>query len=381
MRKKIAFLINSLEGGGAERVFTNLVNYLSDKDEYEIVVILIDNLEQKYEINSNIELKVIANSGNITKLELYKLYKELKQGDYDCVISFLTRANILNCICKKLIGYKSIISERVNTSTHLESGRFSDLKKRLISITYRLSDKIFAVSNGVKTELVDNFNIEKEKVEVIYNSIDIDRISALANNNSLVSDIDDFISSNTLVCVGRLVENKNFQLVIEAIKSLPNNLIIIGQGHLEPELRALVDENDLNDRVKFTGHMSNPFCVVQKCMAYVQTSNSEGFPNSLTEAMGLGIPVISTDCKSGPREILNPDCKDSTLFSQDVELSEYGILYPVNDVESLIKAIKIINTSPEILSRYSKLSTDRASTFKPNVIFDHYLNSIQEIIS
>ena len=123
----------------------------------------------------------------------------------------------------------------------------------------------------------------------------------------------------TFVTVGRLDNGKNHRLIIEAMKSIEADLWIIGDGELREELLSYIKELNLNDKVYLLGKKENPFAFLAKADCFVFTSNHEGFPNVLVEALACSLPVISTDCKSGPREILSPKSNFSFQLKDDIE--------------------------------------------------------------
>src|SRR5438445_6110983 len=140
--------------------------------------------------------------------------------------------------------------------------------------------------------------------------------------------------------MGRLVSNKNFRLLIESYRSsgISENLVILGEGDERRNLERLISSFGLDGRVILPGYVKNPYPIIAGARLFVSSSNAEGFPNALIEAMVLGCPVVATDCNAGPMEILTrkmgPRCTEVTL-------AEYGILVPVNSAKSLTDAVRI----------------------------------------
>ncbi|ETJ35922.1 Glycosyl transferase, group 1, partial [human gut metagenome] len=206
--------------------------------------------------------------------------------------------------------------------------------------------------------LIDNFYIDKMKTTVIYNPVDIKYIDSLKNEE--IEDKYKYIfDENTIITSGRLTYQKGQWYLIRALKKvkkeLPNaKLVILGQGELEKNLKKLVAELNLEDSVFFLGFKSNPFKYIKNSKVFVLPSLFEGFGNVITETMECGTIVISTDCKSGPKEILNPSNMEEKV--NDMFIANYGILIPVfdgkvyNATEKLTKEEDILaNTIIEVL--------------------------------
>ncbi|HIQ50620.1 MAG TPA: glycosyltransferase, partial [Nautiliaceae bacterium] len=182
----------------------------------------------------------------------------------------------------------------------------------------------------------------------------------------------------TFITIGRLESQKNHKLLINAIKNINANLWIIGDGHLKKELEDMIKNLKLQDKVKLLGRQSNPYKFLAKADAFVFSSNYEGFPNVLLEALACELPIISTDCKSGPREILAPN-SDFTKQTTDIEIAEFGILVPVGDVKRMADAMKIIIEDENLRNRLRKKALNRAKDFEVDKIIKEWEEIIEKV--
>jgi len=356
MKKNLAILINSFGSGGAERVVSMLLRELK---EFNITLVLLER-DIFYDIPKDVEVIYLSNS-NINRSGVKKLlmlpifafkYKNiLKDKNIKISLSFLTRSNYVNIIAK-FFGSKAktIISERNYFSfVYGDKDLNSFINKKLVSL-YRFANIATANSKGSALDLERNYRVKN--VKVIYNPIDIEKINTLKNK-----DIDLPKKKFTFITIGRLVKEKNHSLIIDAIKDMDVDLWIIGDGELKYELEEKIKSLSIEDRVFLLGREENPYKFLDKADAFVFASNYEGFPNVLTEALACKLPVVSTDCLSGPREILAPNTEYKNL--EDIEVAEYGVLTPVGNLNSLKKAINLIKNNAKLREEYISKSYKR----------------------
>ena len=357
------YIINSLEGGGAERVFTSLIALISeDKNSNDIVVILLDVEKESYSLPSNIEVHRIGANNPIVSFFIYLRILGKVKPDY--VVSFLTRANQYNVLGTFFIDYKSLISERSNTSKRLK-GRFQNLKKILVKSLYNKANCIISVSEGVTDCLVDDFNIDKNKIKLLNNAINIETVTNLADVSEKVH------SSNFIVAMGRLVKTKGFRHLIRAYaKANPSSdLLILGEGPEKRSLEKLSIELAVQDKIHFKGFQTNPYPYIKQSQFFVLSSELEGFPNALVEALSLGRAVIATDCTDGPREILNLTQK---IDPGDVAKAKYGLLVNIRDEVALAKSILELEQNTALKNKYEQQSTQRAQQYSPEKFYTNY---------
>ncbi|MBT8266886.1 MAG: glycosyltransferase family 4 protein [Bacteroidia bacterium] len=301
-KKNIALIIYGLGPGGAERVLTTLANNFSRT--YNIFIITLIKSEPFYYLDPNI--KVIHCQEEINNTHLFAsirtninlifiIRKLFKTHLIHLSISFMTTSNVINCIASRLNGTKCLISERSNPYIY-KHNRFW---KMLIKLTYAKSERLI-----VQSQLIKNYYhtyMNSDKVSIFPNPIAPDLIKA---KNSLTD------KENIILNVGRLDENKAQDLLIRAFSNINNSnwkLIFVGDGPLKEAYKKLVNSLNLNEKVMFTGNISNISDYYNKSKIFAFTSVSEGFPNALVEAMYYELPCVSTDCPTGPSEIIVDD--------------------------------------------------------------------------
>ncbi len=326
-KKTILFILPNLEGGGAERVVLNVLSSLSKK-KYNLHLALINDTG-KY--RDNIPETVIVHVLNKKKVRysvkgINRIIAKVKPNFVFTTLMHVNIVLIINKIFNK--RYKLIIRE-----ANYLSFAFSQLNffKRtffnyLVKVFYPYSDCIVAQCEEMKNDLINNYRISPNIIKVIHNPIDVDYIKRMSMVGS-----NPFNSSKVnLLAVGRLTHQKGFDILIRSLNvvkiQIPNvHLTILGEGQDYDYLMNLVNSLELNSYVTFLGFQKNPFVFYKYCDIYVLSSRYEGFPNTLLEALACGCKVVSTDCKSGPKEILGN--------------SDYGTLVKVDDTESLADGI------------------------------------------
>ena len=360
--KKIALYIPSMNGGGAERVMLTLANALAEKDKISIDLVL--------NRAGGVYLKDISDKVNIVNLNTSRVLKSviplsqyLKKEKPDTILSAMNYVNVITVLAKLISGTNTrvILSEHVNLTSSLKDTKwlFRIAFKNIMKWTYKKSDSIIAVSNGVADDLSREIKINRNKIVTIYNPIFTPNL--LEKAQSALPLQNPYFDRNTppvILGVGRLAEEKDFKTLINAFAKVRNykecHLMILGEGALRPELELLIKELDLQDSVQMPGFVDNPHSWMLNADLFVLSSIHEGFGNVLVEAMACGLPVVSTDCPSGPNEIL--------------EDGKWGELVPVGDVELLSKAII------KVMSKPSKIDVkERASFFSVENSVNKYL--------
>lgn len=335
-RKTILFIINSLAGGGAERVLTTLLRASEARlDRYDMRLALLDEEPRAYAVPAGVEVIQLDARRKLLP-SLRQLRTLVGRLSPDVTLSFLTRANIANAMAMAGRGRPWLISERVNTSAHLGSGRGALAARMMVRAAYPRASHVIAVSEGVAGDLVANFGVTRERVSVIANPVDHARIAELAGmERSFVP------AGRYIVAAGRLVPNKNFALLLRAYAraDLPARLVILGEGPERAALQRLAAALGIAGRVDMPGFVDNPFALLARADLYAMPSNAEGFPNGLVEAMACGLPVVATNCASGPSEILAGLSREAVKGAIDVDA---GVLVPTGDVDAFAAALRSV---------------------------------------
>ena len=313
-RKKILFISPSLSSGGSERVISILANNLSYK--YDVELCLVRDKVDCYEVDDKVNLIRFKckTSNKIIKIikRLFFIRKEIKRNDI--VISFMYDINFMTLIAGIGIKNKKIISERGNPIIENKKSFLIPLFRKLL---YPLSDVIVFQTDQAMNWFSDKL---KKKGVVIPNPI-----------NSTLYDYFSRKRRKVIVAVGRLTEQKNFPLLINAFEKISKKypdfmLEIYGDGHLKSELASIVTKLNLSNRVIFKGYVNNIEEQIYDAYMYVSSSNYEGISNSMLEAMAMGIPSICTDCPVGGAKLV-------------IKNNVNGILIPVGDEKALINAM------------------------------------------
>jgi len=380
--KKVAFLIDSLHGGGAERVVSNLTLHLREDTERYIITFSCNEATYPYK-GTHLTLKPCLDGKPnwLRKLYLFVTYitqlRAIKrQYAIPICVSFLPIPNLLNIVSgnsgKTIVSIRNYISKR----NLLLKDRFYNSFFRLL---HNRADLIVAVSMGVKEDLTNTYGISRNKIVVIYNPYDIEQIKR-SGDETLVGSFQGTFNKPVIITVGSLTGQKGHHHLIRAFKKVKEHhrdakLMILGKGDLEDRLRRLALDCDLEDDVLFPGFQDNPFMFIQRSSLFILPSLYEGFPNALVEAMVCGTPVIAADCRSGPREILAPET-DSNKETKSIEFAPYGVLVPVCDgiernatdpltpeEEMMAESMITLLNDQELRENYARMARERADDF------------------
>ena len=320
MNDKVVFALPSLAHGGAQKVFLELVTYLSTQGNNVCLLCLDREGELIEQLPHGIQMVYFSNAENTGGVifrrvkQWFKFRQWIKRNKVGVVYSTITGMNLFVSSC--------FLFSRNTTIVIREASSFENIRSRFIYfimyLFYRRANTIICTSEYVKEQFL-KLSFCSEKLVVIPNPIDQEKIIRLSNMN--VKDVPSEFDGYTIIAVGRLIEAKGFDILIDAYKDLMLRLncrlIIIGEGperhNLESQIRALGQAAD----VKLLGYRDNPYAFMALADLYVLSSRWEGYVNTVVEAMVLGIPIVATDCNSEPGKILRDELGQDLVASED----------------------------------------------------------------
>lgn len=308
---RIFFIIPTLKQGGAERVMAELTNQFCHYDSIEIHLVLLAKAEIFYQLDSRIIVHQLGfeNRGffqkKIAELRTFiELRALLKQHQPDSVLSFMDKYNVFTLLASAFTKTKVFVSERSNPRKK-RTWHMHLLRKYL----YSYAGGIIAQTELAKEEL---FSLTKhEKIKVIPNPVkEIKFFSEMKRENIIIN-------------VGRLVPEKGQKYLIEAFGRIDPEewrLVILGEGPLKDDLKNQAKALNIADKVELPGAVKEVDWWLARSSIFVFPSVSEGFPNALVEAMAAGLPCISFDCDSGPRDIIVDGVNGILVGEKDVDI-------------------------------------------------------------
>ena len=341
MKDRIALVVNTLSGGGAEKTAANLSRLLSDR--YSVDIIVNDDVHLQYShqgrvlslhmpednnrINFTYQIKALFRRTRVLK-------KLKRKRRYKAVLSFSEMTNLAN-VLSRTAKTKTILSVHNSVkNSRVSSWKHWIVVKYVFPFCFKRAEKTVSCSKEIAEELISHYSLERKKSAVIYNGLDLDGIkrNALSPFPNTVSKGDEKL----IVTVGRLTRQKGQWHLIRTIKKLkddglPVKLIILGEGELRDRLEKLISEAEMETVVLLPGFVKNPHQYMAMADAVIFPSLYEGFSNAIAEALACGAAVISTDHETGAREILAPGTDYRIKVNNQIDEAEYGILTPVCD--------------------------------------------------
>ncbi|MDO6518277.1 glycosyltransferase family 4 protein [Zobellia uliginosa] len=362
--KRIAFLIYNLGSGGAERVVSSLANSLVD--HYKVTIITLVKTEPFYTLRPEIdllhcrdEIKTVTNPISSVYdglVRIKTIYKLLKKNRIELLIGFMTTANIYAIWASKLAKIPCIISERANHEIY-------KLPKSIIKIrdfSYPHTNLLVVQTEGNK-KFYENV-IASSKIVVIQNPIS----PSLQSERELPrKEVDKKIILN----VGSFKSGKAQDLLISAFANIPNDdweLILVGDGPNKKKFMQLADDLNISEKTSFEGKRTDIHNYYKKASIFVFTSEHEGFPNALMEALFFGVPSISTNCPHGPADLI-----------QD---KKNGYLVPVGDQVLLEEKMKRLMSQADLRTKFSQNSIKSTEKLKMATISEIWKKHIDQLL-
>lgn len=335
---KVLFIVPNLVAGGAERQITYLMRGLIERGVNPSIFMLdpvgvfLDEIPDGVKVYlpkshspRDPSMNLVIHRRNPLKT-IREIIRAVRKENPDILYSRHWPTKMPTAFVGWLLGKKVVLSEADSLIHEMAYKDTSSRSHYLKKIACRLADVVVAVSQGVADGLDQLFKLNS-KVRVIYNGLDLEEIEKKSREE--VSHPWFNNPEPIVATVGRLVNQKGFAHLLEAVKLVntktPLRLLVMGDGKLKEELKKQAEQLEIKDKVDFLGVKKNPFAYMARCDLFVLSSLHEGLPNVLIEAMALGLPVISTNCPWGPREI--------------IEDGRNGILIPVGNPRAISEAV------------------------------------------
>ena len=375
---KILFVYSNLNQGGIQRVLQLLSEEFSKRKNYEVYLALFDNTQVVPFYGEIIDIKAPTTKNpfllflNIIK-RVRRINKIVKEKEIDVIISHAEITNLFTLVSKKIYKFKPPIIATYHTNFKESAKKMGifDLIARRYNVKFQyVADKILCVSKGMENQLADN-GFDRVKLTTICNPVSIDSIDSMSKQR--INSEHEFIFDKNfkiIISAGRLVGSKNFQLLLESYMEINKNikcrLIILGEGPERSELEKLIIDNNQQENIYLLGWQENPYKYINQSNLFVLSSNYEGFPMIVLEALACNIPVISTDCPFGPNEMIQSNIN--------------GILVPVNNKSELSKAISTVLSDKSYAKKLSSKGKQRALDFSVDKIASQYEKLIDEVL-
>lgn len=353
---KIACVHAQIKLGGADRRLIDLANALARNGNEVKLYLMSENNYDGFPIEPSIKVECIAKKSKIPKTQfisnIFSLKDKLKQDGIDLAISFLYPINIQLMLAKKGTSVKTLISERGDPNSQPKGGVWKFLRDK----TYPCTDGMVFQTEGAKEYYVKNLGLGGK---VIHNPVDLEDATAKPINNKVIANI------------GLLEPHKNQHRLLYAFslftKEHPEyKLRICGGGPLEVELKTYAKKLGIADKVIWMGKIPDAHIAVSGDDMFVLSSDFEGMPNALMEAMAMGMPCISSDCVPGGARELICDCKN-------------GLLSVLDDGTDLAKKMAILADDPNYAAKLGKKASEIAKTHSSNHIYAQWINYIEAI--
>jgi glycosyltransferase involved in cell wall biosynthesis len=358
--------------GGAERSLIPLAKKLHNKGNE--LTLLLTTVPENNLIFNQFPGKVIIpkNSFSIEKLKIWiNLSKLVATTDLIIATSELTPTYITWLL--SLLHRKPLIADvQVYLSRWIKDSN-KPIHNHLCRFIYPQISYIRCVAEGVAEDLLSNYNVPEKNLSTIYVPFELEEINQVADS-LIPTNHSQIFNKPTIVTVGRFTSQKRFDIAIEAFNcfykqySIDANFLILGDGELRPQLETQVKNLGLTDRIFMPGFVENPHAYVKSSQVFLLSSDYEGLPRVLIEALAVGCPVVATNCPSGPDEILKGgECG--------------GLLIPMGEPEKLAQGLVQVLSNPELAQNLHKSGLQRAKDFSTQTVVQQYQHLINQAVS
>jgi glycosyltransferase involved in cell wall biosynthesis len=361
-RAEIVLFLSDLSGGGAERVMVALANGFATRGRSVDLVLARARGPYLDEIAPQVQVFDLEAGSSIRALPA--LIEYLRARRPSALLTTLHHTGIVALMAKWLAG--SSVRVYLREANTLSAVRPRTFRGRMLIVaarhSYLLADGVVAVSDGVADDLRHQLPGRARRLITIYNPV----VGSDLQNKSRCSAGHPWLTDSryrVVLAAGRLTAQKDFSTLVRAFGMLCDpdlRLVILGEGEERGQLQSLIDSLHLTERVDMPGYVNNPFAYMARASLFVLSSRWEGMPSVLIQAMACGCPVVSTDCPSGPAEVLSE--------------GELGELVAVGDATALAKAMeRQLGASID-----RRLLIERASEFSVEASVDAYLELLQQ---
>lgn len=374
-KKRILLVCPSLGIGGRERIAINTVEAL--RDLYDVNLAVFMRKEKEYEFHGDIvDLNAYSQHGGIRKAftqlkRAIKIARYVKNNKVDLLIGFGEAANTSISLAR-VFGVKRIVS--------IVHG-FGELNNYTrMKLVLSLSDAVVCISQEMNSELKGRY-APHCPVYTIENGYDIKDIRRRSEQDGEI-----LSGSPAFVAMGRLESVKGYDRMLSAFSIILNHypnaeLTILGDGCEKEELIRYASELEISEHVHFIGNRENPYCILKQASVLFLTSRNEGFPNALIEALACGVPIVSVDCQSGPKEILSEQFDGRRVVG--VSFEKYGVLvenqknaFPKTYANAVVSILR--NNSK--ISEYRQLALERSEDFSKDRYREKMEKMIEEVL-
>jgi glycosyltransferase involved in cell wall biosynthesis len=362
MKDKIVLVTLSLEGGGAEKILSRLIINLYNEFDITLVTFYRKGryLEELLSLPQLEYHCLNAENGNTLSFAI-RLRRTIKKASPDKVLSFLYYPNIVTYLSLTGLNIPLILSERSNHRLYFTASIKHRVWKWLLGKAYRKAASIITISDESKVAIVRDFMVLGEKIYTIYNGLSFPHLDRLKEEP--VTDFNFIKDISYIIAVGSINKAKNYPLLIESFSILHSKhentrLIILGKGERENEIKELITRLHLYEVIHLGGYCANPYKYLKHASCYVLSSAWEGFPNSLLEAMYVNGHVVSTNCPTGPSEII----------SHNVD----GLLCELNNPEELANAMERMCFDDDFRKYVFENSRRKIAKFDEKIMISKY---------